>query len=405
MAVSFPRVEAALGGTSIAAADEETLQILVDGQVREDTEIEFKSATYGTSDRSRRDLAVDVAALANSLGGVIFLGVREEGGIAVELSPVPLDEGEEIRMRQILASRVAPPPQIEILRLELRDDPAHGYCLLAVPVSPWRPHAVRVDTALRYPRRDGPHIRYLSETEVADAYRNRFTAEADQAQRLTQIRLEALERVSTDHQLWLTVALVPDVPGVMHLDRAALQGFRAFAEKYNGGFGSMVFGGFDFATGLRRVILRTGPEQGLSTVAHAELHTDGSAFAATSLWNERDQQPEGRTRRSRKGPRYAARPARDRSPRPNRAVERAIRFVLASRAPTTGPPPAGDCGDTRLTAIRSAWPGAASAEQAGADQGRRWIFRFVSVSSAAPKATSGSVNPYVALTRGDRSIW
>jgi predicted HTH transcriptional regulator len=136
MAVSFPRVEAALGGTSIAAADEETLQILVDGQVREDTEIEFKSATYGTSDRSRRDLAVDVAALANSLGGVIFLGVREEGGIAVELSPVPLDEGEEIRMRQILASRVAPPPQIEILRLELRDDPAHGYYLLAVRSAP-----------------------------------------------------------------------------------------------------------------------------------------------------------------------------------------------------------------------------------------------------------------------------
>jgi len=291
---SFPRVEAALGGSSIATADEETLQVLVKGQVREDTEIDFKAARYGTSDRNHRDLAVDVAALANSLGGVIFLGIREEGGIAIELTPVSLDEGEEIRMRQILASLVAPAPQIDILRVESRDDPARGYYLLAVPVSPWRPHAVRINTALRYPHRDGPHIRYLSETEVADAYRSRFTAEADQAQRLTQIHSEGLERVSTDHQLWLTVALVPDVPGAMRLDRAALQGFRAFAERYNGGFGSMVFGGFDFATGLRRVILRTGPELGLSTVAHVELHTEGSSFAATSLWTERDQPPGGR---------------------------------------------------------------------------------------------------------------
>jgi hypothetical protein len=36
MAVSLPRVEAALGGRPIAAADEETLQLLVDGQVRGD---------------------------------------------------------------------------------------------------------------------------------------------------------------------------------------------------------------------------------------------------------------------------------------------------------------------------------------------------------------------------------
>lgn len=289
----FPRVQAALGGVPLDAVTDATLQRLVDGKIREDLEIEFKGAPYGHSGAARRDLATDAAALANSVGGVIFLGVRAEGGIAVERTPVALDESEEIRMHQIIADLVAPAPEVDIVRVE-SSEAGRGFYLLAVPPSPWRPHAVRVNDGLRYPRRDGPRIRHLSETEVADLYRSRFTAEATQRQRLDQIHSEGLEHVAAAESLWLTVCLVPDVPGTMRLDRAALDRLRGFAEKYNGGFGSMVFGGFDIATGLRRVNIRTGPDVGLSTVAQVELHMDGSAFAATVVWDLAAGTPQGR---------------------------------------------------------------------------------------------------------------
>ncbi len=187
----FPRIEAALGGVSLDAASEETLQVLVDGQVREDGEIEFMSGLYGNSDSDRRDLATDVAALANAAGGVIFLRVHEEGGVAVERTPVLLDEREEIRMRQVIASLAAPSPEVEIARVEAKNA-GRGYYLLAIPASPWKPHGVRVNEGLRYPRRDGPHMRYLSETEIAEAYRSRFTAEASQRRRLDQVHSEGI---------------------------------------------------------------------------------------------------------------------------------------------------------------------------------------------------------------------
>jgi hypothetical protein len=70
----------------------------------------------------------------------------------------------------------------------------------------------------------------------------------------------------------------------MRLDRASITRFRALGDRYNGGFGSAIFGGFDVTTGFRRVVIRNRFQPGPSDVAHAELHTDGSAFAATQVW-------------------------------------------------------------------------------------------------------------------------
>jgi predicted HTH transcriptional regulator len=99
----FPRVEAAIGESSLESASEVSLRRLLN-QVREDTEIEFKGELYGQSDTQKRDLAIDVTAMANALGGVIFLGVVAKNGMAIRLAPLTLNEGEEIRMRQVVCS-------------------------------------------------------------------------------------------------------------------------------------------------------------------------------------------------------------------------------------------------------------------------------------------------------------
>jgi hypothetical protein len=73
----FARIEALLGAP-LADVDEDALQRLVDGAIREDTDLEFKGKLYGNSDSDRRDLAGDVAALANAGGGLIVLGIWQE---------------------------------------------------------------------------------------------------------------------------------------------------------------------------------------------------------------------------------------------------------------------------------------------------------------------------------------
>jgi predicted HTH transcriptional regulator len=162
VAASFPRIESALGGVPLAAANEQALNTLIEGGVREDTDIEFKGELYGNSDADKRDLAGDVVAMSNALGGVIFLGVQAVGGVADTLTPVSLDETEELRIRQIMASLAAPPVDFEIMRVNSTHS-GQGFHLLVIPQSPSRPHAVRVNKALRYPLRDGAHTRYLAE--------------------------------------------------------------------------------------------------------------------------------------------------------------------------------------------------------------------------------------------------
>jgi predicted HTH transcriptional regulator len=142
---------------------EEHIEDVVRRQVREDSDLDFKETLYGTSDRDKHALAGDVGALANSRGGMIVLGVRENDAAAAATTPVDLSDGEEQRVRQITATKLTPYVPYEILRIPTQADPARGFYLLVVPPSINRPHAVRVDDrTLRYPRRDGTTTRWLA---------------------------------------------------------------------------------------------------------------------------------------------------------------------------------------------------------------------------------------------------
>lgn len=194
----------------------EHIRRLVDNAVREDVDLDFKEACYGKRDSEKRDLAGDVAALANTLGGVLILGLKDEDGTAVGDPGVPLSDAEEQRMHLILASNVAPHiGNVQIHRIERTK--GEGFYVIEVPRSTAMPHAVRVSNALRYPRRLGTTIHWLSETEVADAYRDRFAAAATQVDRLNEVYVDGVSGLGRNgwsgKDAWVVVALMPDLPG------------------------------------------------------------------------------------------------------------------------------------------------------------------------------------------------
>lgn len=124
--------------------------------------------------------------------------------------------------------RVVPMPVMDVIRVENPAARGHGFVLIAVPRSPLAPHAVVVNDALRYPRRNGATTRYLSEPEVAAAYRERFAAVHRQTDRAQEVESGALGRLSTaDNQVWEVTSLVPDLAGELVMDQAALSAARA----------------------------------------------------------------------------------------------------------------------------------------------------------------------------------
>ncbi|HEY8212267.1 MAG TPA: ATP-binding protein, partial [Myxococcaceae bacterium] len=209
----FPRIEDLLGAR-LDNLEEKHLQAVVGRSgtdpVREDADLDFKEALYAESRQA--DLAADVAAMANSRGGVLLIGI---GGndIAAILSPVQVTDAEERRMRQIIADRVFPRPDYEIAAIPIGGSPDQGVFVIAIPKSPFAPHAAR-DGGLRYYVRDGARNRPLSESEIADAYKNRFELARAQADRLSEVDAEAIENYP-HIETWLRLSLVPTIPGSM----------------------------------------------------------------------------------------------------------------------------------------------------------------------------------------------
>ena len=231
VALRSARLEALLG-SRLEQVQYSAVMTLISNQVAEAFDLDFKSEMYGSSDRDKRDAATDVAALANTAGGLIIGGIAEDDQARAAAAPgVALSDADERRIRQIVASQVVPMPVIDVMRVEDPARPGHGLVLIAVPRSPLAPHAVIVNEGLRYPRRNGATTRYLSEPEVAAAYRERFAAAHRQADRAREIEADALDRLAVaDDQVWVVTSLVPDLPGELVIDQAALSAARDRAD-------------------------------------------------------------------------------------------------------------------------------------------------------------------------------
>ena len=183
VALRSARLEALLG-SRLGQVQHSAAMTLISNQVAEAFDLDFKSEMYGSSDRDKRDAATDVAALANTAGGLIIGGIAEDDQARAAATPgVALSDADERRIRQIIASQVVPMPVIDVIHVEDPARPGHGLVLIAVPRSLLAPHAVIINEGLRYPRRNGATTRYLSEPEVAAAYRERFAAAHRQADR------------------------------------------------------------------------------------------------------------------------------------------------------------------------------------------------------------------------------
>ncbi len=225
---------------------------------------------------------------ANARGGVILVGVAEVKGCASKLLSVPADDAEFRRIRQAVATRVARVPSYDLH--PILDEDGSTYYAVIIESTSMGPHAV-VDPntkTLLYPVRDGTTTRYMGEAEIASRYRDRFARAAALADRLEQVLAEGSEHLVTAGRSWLTLALVPDVPGHLRIGKAALDDHYAFSERWQASHSPQshlnLTGVRSQTVGFRRLIISNDLNyHGSSTYGHHELHHDGSCFSAVNI--------------------------------------------------------------------------------------------------------------------------
>ncbi|MFD8261626.1 helix-turn-helix domain-containing protein [Streptomyces griseoluteus] len=123
-------------------------------------------------------MAKDVAALANTAGGTLILGLEEDRAtsIPVRANPEPLTDQLRKTYREALAWRMDPPAECDIAFVaEDPADPApRGLVVISVPPSAQGPHAVTGlkdvrDGTLRFPYRNDNTTSYMNLTQVKRA--------------------------------------------------------------------------------------------------------------------------------------------------------------------------------------------------------------------------------------------
>ncbi|OIQ94669.1 divergent AAA domain protein [mine drainage metagenome] len=287
------RLEGLLGG-ALDTLTSDNIRSLVDLRIAEAFDLDFKEQLYGHNDTGKRDLCGDVAAMANTAGGVIVIGISEDDSARAASAPgVAITEVEISRIRQIVAAGVSPMPAFDVLAVvdvvdgESGSVSPHGFVLIAVPRSPLAPHAVLINEGLRFPTRNGATTRYLSEPEVAIAYRERLLGAARQASRSEVIEADVLERIDRTRDAWLVVSLVPDLPGECLITDDSFAAFERWisTRRLTPFDNTRVF--YNATVGQGRMVADDTNTATLTLARSAatELHTDGAGVLALRLWD------------------------------------------------------------------------------------------------------------------------
>ncbi|CAN5234723.1 hypothetical protein BH10PSE4_BH10PSE4_34140 [soil metagenome] len=171
-----------------------TLVGLVEAQASESVTLEFKSAPYGPSHDDTREFLKDVSALANTAGGMLLIGVREEGGVAAGLQPIQTPDADQMqqRLHSLLQSALEP----RVFGVQMKAIPADkGYILaIRVPRSPAPPHRVTSKNSNRFYLRASAGVYEASYDEL----RTMFLQTSAAADRIAAFRRDRLKLLEAD---------------------------------------------------------------------------------------------------------------------------------------------------------------------------------------------------------------
>ncbi|MGM5066612.1 AlbA family DNA-binding domain-containing protein [Rhodococcus qingshengii] len=285
--MEFPRLTAAFG-EPVSTLSASAIDAAVEQKMPEDSDLDWKQAHYSNEEKGKNELAKDVAAMANGVGGLIVIGIAEQDGRAAASSTVALGDGEASRMRQVLAGRIRPfLVGVAIRPVHLAED--SGYYVISVPRSADAPHAVVKNDLLGFPVRNGTTTRWLSEAEVGVAYRDRFSGRVAIEESLNRVCREGMTKLHRTKGPWICVATTPSIAGTRESSSVSVArtvGFLQTWARYAAPTSLIkyVAQSATSLSGVRRTIFSGNIDyEGVSTRVHAELHHSGAGFAAIQV--------------------------------------------------------------------------------------------------------------------------
>lgn len=264
------------------------------------------------ADKSKQEVAKDIAAMANSGGGWIIYGVGEGAtGIAGSIHPCEWEAKEEQQMLTIAYTKIDPPVVgLEFNKISCGENSDKKLVLMHIPDSVDAPHFARAEkNNFSAPRRNGPHTNPMTYRDIERGFRERFQRSAEQEKTLQGYFEQAADALNPEEGVFLAVAAVPVTPKIsagpvdrktviQHTNPWAYSYFMtSYLGKYLGNYpqepqvstnGMFIWSGGDIVKGMRRWVLRNAAQATAKYCKH--LHDDGTLTGGYCLKRVRGTQ-------------------------------------------------------------------------------------------------------------------
>jgi hypothetical protein len=121
---------------------EQDVQTLISSGSEESINLEFKSAeSLDQNDKKKAEIAKDVSAFANSAGGFIIYGIREENHKASSISPIDGTTFTKEWLEQVIQTRIQRKIDgLSITPIRINNDIKTSLYLVKIPESSLAPH-------------------------------------------------------------------------------------------------------------------------------------------------------------------------------------------------------------------------------------------------------------------------
>lgn len=280
----FTPLHKALGLEPSEQLSDAILDSAVDEGVSEGEDLDWKQRLPDIRSLSTSDVKKDIAAMANSGGGMIVYGVEESQSKAVARhDPGEFDERYESTYRRVAINKISPP--VFGLRIDRLGDNKRAIAV-EVLASSEVPHLVQYDDRFGAPVRNGSDTVWMNERQIEAMYRARFDERRRAVETLDGYYAEAMEQIGPSEQPWLIAVAHPRVPdAIARPDReaakAVFKNAAAYALTFARRLGTHVFdatdhtnprAGFRRWTAMDQVRDKERPWCG----AWASVHHDGS---------------------------------------------------------------------------------------------------------------------------------
>lgn len=148
---------------------EQTILGLINEGVEEFSHLDYKSQIPLNSDSQKKELAKDVSAFANSGGGVLIYGVREEGHKPVEITGINPNDTNKEKIENVILSCISPRISKQIIPVDLEGREEQVFVII-IDQSSNAPHMVTKQQDNRYYKRHDFSSIVMEEHEVRHIY-------------------------------------------------------------------------------------------------------------------------------------------------------------------------------------------------------------------------------------------